>query len=29
VNPLMASVRQIGFGVVQSISQQRDVIDVM
>lgn len=26
-NPLMASVRQIGFEVVQSIRQQRDIID--
>ncbi|HET7666476.1 MAG TPA: hypothetical protein VFK56_10470, partial [Mycobacterium sp.] len=25
-NPVMASVRQIGFEVLQSISQQRDVI---
>jgi len=28
-NPLMASVRQIGYEVVQSISQQRDVVDAM
>ncbi len=28
-NPLMASVRQIGFEVVQSIRQQRDIIDAV